>query len=331
MRLLKLSTSLLVVVLLSACQEDEIVQPARVIQKIDDDFYKLKAIPAIGPKLEALPEPEPEPEPMVMPEVEFPDTRPLLREKKARELRGLRAYNVRLHNSRRPSRKKDVKEMWLLEEEDYQQGETIFDQDLSTLPVDRTRILTADMRIPAIIEDSVNTQTPGRLIAVVDKDVLSPNGKKILLPAYSRIICSYEGLADAHSSRLSCNCKRIIRPDGLSISLGDATAADQMGRSGLVGNLDKRTLERYGAAFGVSLISALAQASTSLTKQEAFANATNQLSNNLGQVTQKVLEQNIDLTPILTIPQGARIQIIPMNDIVFKKLSKINKRISHEQ
>lgn len=321
MKKLLLSLSLL----LTACQEEE-APKAQSVQKIDNDFYKLKAIPKAEPII-GEPEYVPEPEPVVIPEVDFPDPRPLLREKKARELRGRRAYKVRLHNARSLPQEKKEPEEWQLEEEHYQQGETTFNQDLSTLPVDRTRILTADMRIPAIIEDSINTQTLGRLIAVIDRDVLSPNGKKILLPAYSKIICSYEGLKDAHSSRLACNCRRIIRPDGLSIALTDAMAADQMGRSGLVGDLDKRTLERYGAAFGVSLISALAQASTSLNKQEAFANATNQLSNNLGQVTQKALEENIDLVPILTIPQGARIQIIPMNDIVFKK----PQRSSHEK
>ena len=312
---------------LVACEDEKPPQPKRVVQKIDEDFYKLKELPKPEVIYEAEPEPDFEPEPMVMPEVEFPDTRPLMREQKARQLRGRRSYLARqpvVHNA---SKKENGNTKLKLEDEDYQQGETTFDQDLSTLPVDRTRILTADMRIPAIIEDSVNTEAPGRLIAVVDKDILSPNGRKILLPAYSKIICSYKGLEDTHSSRLSVQCTRIIRPDGLSIALTEATAADTMGRSGLIGDLDKKTKERYGGAFAVSFISALAQASTSLSKQDAFANATNQLSNNLGQVTQKVLEQNMDLKPVLTIPQGSRIQIIPLNDIVFKK----PERVSHEK
>jgi len=312
--------------LLTACQEEEVAPKQPSVQTIDDDFYRLKEIP----KAEAIieePEYIAEPEPVVVPEVEFPDPRPLLREKKARELRGRRAYQVRLHNARSVPQEKEEPEEWQLEEEDYQQGETTFKQDLSTLPVDRSRILTADMRIPAILEDSVNTQTPGRLIAIIDKDIYSPNGKKILLPAYSKIICSYAKLEDTHTSRLSCKCDRIIRPDGLSIALTNAKVADQMGRNGMVGDLDQRNVERYGGTFGVSIISALAQASTNLNKQEAFANATNQLSNNLGKVTEKILDQNIDVMPILTIPQGARLQIIPENDIVFKK----PQRISHEK
>lgn len=315
------------VLCLGGCKEEAPKAPAqRVPQQIDQDFYKIKELPPVVQ--EEIPEPEPRIEEPVVPEVKFPDMRPLLREKKARQLRGRRSYLSRKQSLALKPLPQEAEE-WVVSEEDYQQGETPFEQDLSTLPVDRRRILTADMRIPAILEDSVNTQTPGRLIAVVDKDVLSPTGKTILLPAYSKIICSYEGLSDASSSRLPVQCKRIIRPDGVSIPLTEATSADQMGRSGLIGDLDRRTIERYGAAFAVSVISALAQVSSSLTKQEAYANATNHLSNNLGQVTQKVLEKNIDLTPILTIPQGTRIQIIPFNDIFFKKPYK--KKVSHDK
>ena len=303
---------------LTGCNEDDKKEAKPPIPKasLDNDFYKVEPLPE--PEVVAPPPPEPIYEPEVIPEVVFPDTRPLFREKRARQLRGRRSHYARVRD-RHFTVSRPEQDSFHLEDDDYQKGETQFPQDLSTLPVDRTRILTADMRIPAIIEDSVNTQNPGRLIAIVDKDILSPNGKKILLPAYSKIICSYEGLTDANSSRLAVQCTRVIRPDGLSISLTNATGADIVGRSGLSGDLDKRNFERYGAAFGVSLISALSQTATSNDKQDAFSNATNQLSTNLGQVTQKILDQTINLMPILTLPQGARIQIIPLNDIVFKK------------
>ena len=310
---------------LGGCKQEEKQEVALKPTTLDADLYKVDPPP---------PAPEPEPEieeetlPDYVPEVSFPDPRPLLREKRARSLRGRRSYLSKQSSHVTTVSRPEPK--YHIQDEDYQQGETRFDQDLSTLPVDRTRILTADMRIPAIIEDSINTQNPGRVIVVIDRDVLSPNGKKILLPAYSKIICSYEGLKEAHSSRLSMQCRRIIRPDGASIALTNASSSDQTGRSGIPGDLDNRTFEKYGAAFGISIISALAQASASLNNNEAFGNATNQLSNNLGQVTQQVLQANLDIRPILTIPQGTRIQIIPLNDIVFKKPIKIEREQSHD-
>ncbi len=333
MKSIKLCLIVSLTVPLFGCQDEKLLKESEEKEAvISADLYKVDPLPKVEPEVIEKEEIE-EDLPDYVPEVSFPDPRPLLREKRARSLRGRRSYLSKQYPAVLTVQQAD--HSYHLEDEDYQQGETRFDQDLSTLPVDRTRILTADMRIPAIIEDSINTQNPGRVIAVIDRDVLSPNGKKVLLPAYSKIICSYEGLKEAHSSRLSMQCRRIIRPDGASIALKDASSADQTGRSGIPGDLDNRTFEKYGAAFGMSLISAMAQSSASLNKNEAFGNATNQLSNNFGQVTQQVLEKNLDIRPILTIPQGTRIQIIPLNDIVFKKpvlkgVEEKDKDLSHE-
>lgn len=315
--------AIVIVLGLTGCKEDKGSKAAQnqtdkiKTDSVDGDFYRVDVkVPEPEPE-PIIEEPDPEPIPDFVPEVSFPDPRPLLREERARALRGRRSSLSRMSDSHITTQNDTPQ--YHLQDEDYQQGETTFAQDVSTLPVDRTRILTADMRIPAILEDGINTQMAGRVIAVVDRDVLSPNGKKVLLPAYTKVVCFYEGLSDAHSSRLSLQCKRLIRPDGSSVALTDATSADQMGRSGLSGDLDNRNFEKYGVALGVSIISALAQSSASLNKNEAFGNATNQLSNNLGQVTQQVLEKNLDIRPILTIPQGTKIHIIPFNDIVMLK------------
>ena len=313
----------LIILTLTGCKEEKASKAAQKqtdtsqTDVVDGDFYRVDVkIPEPEPE-PIIEEPKPDPIPDFVPEVSFPDPRPLLREERARSLRGRRSALSRQFNSHVTTQNEAPS--YHLQDEDYQQGETTFVQDVSTLPVDRTRILTADMRIPAILEDGINTQMAGRVIAVVDRDVLSPNGKKVLLPAYTKVVCFYEGLSDAHSSRLSLQCKRLIRPDGSSVALTDATSADQMGRSGLSGDLDNRSFEKYGVALGISIISALAQSSASLNKNEAFGNATNQLSNNLGQVTQQVLEKNLDIRPILTIPQGTKIHIIPFHDIVMLK------------
>jgi type IV secretion system protein VirB10 len=311
--------------LLTACKEEQKKDTAaqKPVQQIADSVHILKEAP---PKInEQQPAQEPEPEALIVPEVKFPSAVPLLREEKARHLRGERHHLFRQHHAERPEA--TLPEEWHLEDPDYQQWEPVYSEDKSTYPVDRSRILTADMRIPAILEDSVNSQVPGRLIAVVDRDIYSPNGKKILIPAYSKIICHHSSLADDNSTRLPAQCQRLILPSGVSVQLTEAQASDQVGRNGLIGNIDYRTLARYGAAFTISLISALAQASSSLSNQPAYNNATSQLSNNFGQVTAKVLEQRLNLTPILTIPGGTRIQIIPGTDIVFRAPMKVQKEM----
>lgn len=195
-------------------------------------------------------------------------------------------------------------------------------KDLSTFPVDRSRIITTDMKINAVLDDDLNSQIPGIAIAIVDKPLFSPNNKNILLPVFTKIVCEYEGLELQGQTRLPIKCIRAIRPDGVSIQLTDAVVADQMGRSGLTGDVDNRTFEIYAGAFIMSGISALAQSGVNqnaATYPNWRSNSQTVFSNNIGQVTAEVIRKNIDLRPIVYIKAGTRLQIRPRVDIMFKE------------
>jgi type IV secretion system protein VirB10 len=299
---------------LSACKDDNSSVPeATDSQKgdsIDKDLHQFN-VPTPPPPVVVEEEPEPS-EPEVAP-ITFPDPAPLMRESRVRQLRGLRQWQA--HQAERRLKPSSPFLRYRLSDPDYQEWDPQAGEDKSTYPVDRSRILTADTRISAILEDSVNSQLPGRVIAVIDRDVLSPNRKYVLLPAYTKLICRYESLEKVGNSRLSVSCDRAIRPDGVSIMLTHAIASDQMGRTGLVGEVDNRVWQRYGAAFVMASLSALSQAGSNVTSSQTFGSSANVLSQNLGQVTAKVLDQYLDLAPTITIAAGSRIQIIPYHDI----------------
>lgn len=332
-----ISILLMSTAILSGCIDDdkkEKISPQKH-QQIATSFHVFKKPPEPEP---ALKEEELEPEPIP---VQFPDPKPLMREDNARKLRGLRQYQTNKTLKNIPLKKKEEQKP-RLQDHDYQQWEdATFEESRSTLPVDRSRILTADMRITAILEDSVNSQVGGRMIAIVERDILSPNGKYILIPAYSRIICNYGPLEEVGQTRLSVQCKRLIRPDGVSIALKESIAADQSGRTGLIGELDQRIWEKYGAAFLISATASLAQAGSYATQERSkdtlsqiLTGATDEFSHNLSEVTSQVIEKNINLAPILMIPPGSHIQIIPSSDIVLRHakeaLTQENSKTAHE-
>jgi type IV secretion system protein VirB10 len=300
---------------LSACKDDNSSVPeATDSQKgdsIDKDLHQFNVPSPPPPAVVVEEEPEPS-EPEIAP-INFPDPAPLMRESKVRHLRGLRQWQARQAERRLKPSSSLLR--YRLSDPDYQEWDPQAGEDKSTYPVDRSRILTADTRISAILEDSVNSQLPGRVMAVIDRDVLSPNRKHVLLPAYTKLICRYESLEKVGNSRLSVSCDRAIRPDGVSIMLTHAIASDQMGRTGLVGEVDNRVWQRYGAAFVMASLSALSQAGSNASSSQTFGSSANVLSQNLGQVTAKVLDQYLDLAPTITIAAGSRIQIIPYHDI----------------
>src|SRR3546814_5371196 len=61
----------------------------------------------------------------------------------------------------------------------------------------------------------------------------------------------------------------------------------------------------------ISAVSALASLGGSVSDSPQVDAGAAALSQNLGQVTAQVLEQTVDLAPIVTVAAGSRIQIIP--------------------
>ena len=307
---------LILLILLSGCSDnsehkEEPIKPPAVV--VNDSFYEV-------PKKK---EPEPlKPEPV---EIEVPVENEEVIERrfndsslsdKAAHLRAERKAAYVSIFERRQEKKEPTK--YILEDKNCDP----FPKDVSTLPVDRSRTLTTDMRINAVLDDDVNSQIPGVAIAIVDKPVFSPNNKFILLPVFTKIVCEYAPVEMQGQTRLPMTCNRAITPNGVSISLTNAIVADQMGRTGVTGDVDNRTFETYAGALVMSGISALAQSGVNQNASNYpnwRSNAQTTFSNNIGQVTAEVIHKNIDLRPVIYVKAGTRIQIRPRADIVFKE------------
>lgn len=232
----------------------------------------------------------------------------------------------------------------------------------STYPVDRSRMITADRYIPAVLENHISTDIPsGRITAVIENNVFGADGRNILIPGGSRVVGIYQfggggnaggsggsnnggGSNSPTGSRAEVVWTRIIRPDGAAIKVGNQTA-DVMGRRGLSGDLDRRLFERYGEPL---LLSMLATATTL-----AFTDDNSQVSSftglnfsgNLGtfsteevskgevaarsfassllEIARDLVINSADLRPILRIPAGTRFVIMPTSDIVMRDPQKL--------
>ena len=198
----------------------------------------------------------------------------------------------------------------------------------STRPVDNARIVTADRYITGILETGINSQvgsdTPGSVIIQTARDVFGYHGRNVLIPKGSRLICSFEPPADIGSSRLPLACERILMAGHRAeIRELDAAAGNVQGQAGISGEVDRRFAERYGTAFMLTGISTAvrfgsALANTSGNDEDSSSDpaeaAAEELSTRFGEISASVLEQTLSLTPIITIPQGTRVQIRPALD-----------------
>lgn len=198
----------------------------------------------------------------------------------------------------------------------------------STLPVDNTRKITQDRYIPVQLETGINTQVgagePGSVILQTTRDVFGYHGRMNLVPKGSRLVCTFMAPEDMGSSQIGINCERILmaghRAEILNIG---SNVTNQQGWLGVAGEVDNRFWQRYGNAFLLTGISTAVRYAAASTKTEdadgevataAAEKASEELSNKFGEITADMLEKSLDLKPIITIPQGTRLQIRPATD-----------------
>lgn len=188
----------------------------------------------------------------------------------------------------------------------------------ASLPVDMSRVINTAKHIPAILENEINSELPGKVVATIEENIYGSHGRLVLIPGGSKAVGRYRPLTKQGEKRLGIIWERIISyPDGIDIPIEDAEMADGMGRSGITGNLDNRFLDRYGMALFVSALGAIAQTQIPVDNRAAGL-AVESIGNTSAGMAKTILDKNLDLKPIVTVPQGTRITIEAQKDIWFK-------------
>jgi len=196
-------------------------------------------------------------------------------------------------------------------------------EDFASYPVDMTRVITADRNLRCILIEEISSELEGKITCIVEENVYGSHGRLVLIPAGSKAIGYYKPLSKTGDSRLFSGWNRIITPAGININLsGDDThdgarLADAMGRSGMTGEVDNKYFEKYGLAFMVATLNSLAASqivASDANQQIVIQNYGRELS----QLSNAILNENINIKPVVRIPAGSRILISPLVDIWFQ-------------
>jgi len=192
--------------------------------------------------------------------------------------------------------------------------------------------------IEAVLETTINTDLPGSLRAVINRDIYAEAGKNILIPSGSRLIGSYSNGVAVGQQRLLVSWGRIIRPDGVSVSIA-SQGTDQLGRSGMAGILDNKYKEMFANAFLTSTVAIASTLALSGT-QKTVTSSTNSGSTSTGggstttqaatptdaailQGVQNITNVGNRITisestnPTIIINQGAKILVYVNQDVTF--------------
>ena len=130
--------------------------------------------------------------------------------------------------------------------------------NVSSYPVDMSRVLLADKAIPAVLVRSVDSRYPDvPVTAMVERHIYAEEGRNILIPAGSRLIGKLEGsgfdFGRDQAAKISISWERLIRPDGAAFKFDSSRSGDAQGRGGVAAYLDLQLMKKFMLPFVTSL------------------------------------------------------------------------------
>lgn len=211
--------------------------------------------------------------------------------------------------------------------------------------------------IRGVLETAVETDLPGMVRAVTTDDIWSFDGRRILIPAGSRIVGEYNAGLMQGQKRAFIVWTRLLRTDGVSLNLA-SPGTDELGVSGSGGKVDNHYLQRFGSAIMLTALSAGAQLAadprpelrrrrrsgpiTTITTDPATGKTTQTtidpdekddaigadlggkgaaaLAQGLSNVAQEALKSSIAIQPTIRIRQGTAVAIFVRRDLDFSDL-----------
>lgn len=164
--------------------------------------------------------------------------------------------------------------------------------------------------IPAVLETALDSTRPGGVRALVQRDVHSFDGTRVLIQRGSRLYGEYDAQLEAGEKRALVRWTRLIRPDGVTIAL-DSPASDPLGRAGIKGKVDSKFLQRFGGA----LMQSVLDVGVGLATREATGGVIVALPGSTQQVTPR--GSGSDIRRTLSVKHGTSVSVFVARDLDF--------------
>jgi type IV secretion system protein VirB10 len=169
------------------------------------------------------------------------------------------------------------------------------------------------------LETAIDSTLPGMTTCVLATDTFSVDGSVVLLERGTKLVGETRGQVQQGSSRIFVLWTEARTPTGVIVPLA-SPGTDELGRSGLAGQVDRHFWDRFGAAILVSVIEGGMQAAVQSRNNggTVIYNPTTTTD-----VTTEVLKSTISIPPTVTKANGDRIQVLVARDLDFRSVYEL--------
>lgn len=184
----------------------------------------------------------------------------------------------------------------------------------------RDFIIAMGTSIPCVLETALSSDQPGFTSCVINRDILSDNGRVVLMEKGTQVVGEYRGGLRRGQKRLFVLWNRAKTPKGVIVTLA-SPATDSLGRAGVDGYVDTHWWERFGSAI---LLSIVGDATSYANSQMQDSGVEAQGTTSAGQQAAAIaVEQSINIPPTLMKHQGELVSIFVARDLDFSSVYRL--------
>jgi len=189
------------------------------------------------------------------------------------------------------------------------------------LPTQRL-LLPKGAFIDCTLETALDSTLPGMTTCITATDTFSADGSTVLMERGTKLVGETRGGVSQGAARVFVLWSEARTPTGVVIPLS-SPGTDELGRSGLAGNVNRHFFQRFGAAILISLISGAVQGAVA-----SQSNGSTVIYNPSGSqdVMTQVLKDTINIPPTITKNQGDRIEVLVARDLDFRSVYELKPR-----
>jgi type IV secretion system protein VirB10 len=174
--------------------------------------------------------------------------------------------------------------------------------------------------IDCTLETAIDSTLPGMTTCITATDTFGVDGKVVLLERGTKLVGETRGQVQQGAARVFVLWTEARTPTGVIVPLA-SPGADELGRSGLPGTVNRHFWERFGAAMLVTVIDGAVQAAVQSSRS---GNGTVILDPSASQgVMTEVLKSTVGIAPTVVKQQGDRIAVLVARDLDFRSVYEL--------
>jgi type IV secretion system protein VirB10 len=179
--------------------------------------------------------------------------------------------------------------------------------------------------IDCTLETAIDSTLPGMTTCVTAADTFGADGKVVLLERGSKLVGETRGQVQQGQARVFVVWTQVRTPSGVVVPL-DSPGTDELGRSGLPGEVQRHFWQRFGAAMLISIVNGAVQAGVQASNRSGstviYGPSTSQ------DVLTEVLKDTVNIPPTVIKHNGDRIQVLVARDVDFRSVYELRTPVA---